>query len=175
MRPAIVHLKDQSENAFLVDLHSTVRYSLGKGKSGELALRAIAIKHLRAGEIILMDDGEMLFPRPTQHESGDGKYIVQPPMFRGFHDDAAIALLSMPLGYKTAAAPGEDFLVTGAKGFNPWNFLIAWTWSRWQTNAIHGEKWTLERRWQDIKRVGFPGSEDSFRKICSRLKLFVTE
>jgi len=56
-----------------------------------------------------------------------------------------------------------------------WEMLAAWHWSHWQTLKRSGEKWTLARRWETMKTLGYPDNEAAFRKLCSRLELSVTD
>lgn len=174
MNPAIVYPDGNPGEAVLVDLHSIVN-GTHDGKPTQFALKAIIIKHLRAGEIL--ETGGAIYPKPCQLGSF-AKWRVADPRSRGIYPDASAALLKMPLGYKTSVEPGEDFKAARvAGGFNQWYFLTAWGWSLWQElHRISGNKdWPLERRWQEMKKLGFEGEFSTFRQICSRLKLSVTK
>ena len=105
MSPAIVYPDGNPGEAVLVDLHSVVN-GTHDGKPTQFALKAIMIKHLRAGEILEIDGA--IYPKPCQLGAFE-KWKVADPMSRGIYPAAAAALLKMPLGYKTAVAPGEDF------------------------------------------------------------------
>lgn len=181
MKPAIFHPPGKPGEAVLIDLHSVVYtrdvqgHALPPGKAASIALRGVAMKHLRAGEFAPID-GE-IYPMPCQVAALTGWQEKQ-LLWRGIYPDAARALLSMPLGFECRVSPGEDFRMgKDSAGFNKWNFATAWGWSLWQ--ELHRQSgnrdWPLERRWQELKAIGFTGGFPAFRQICSRLKLSVTE
>jgi hypothetical protein len=178
MKPAIVHPRNNKAEAFLIDLHAIVKVepcAEANGNASQLALKAVALKNLHAGEIKMF--GDEIHPRPIQL-AGWQKMTKQTPMFRGIFPDAAAALLAMPHGYKTEVAPGGDFTVARpAAGWNQWHFVIAWSWSAWQGphRLANGEKWPLERRWEALKAIGYPDGFSAFRMACSRLGLSVTK
>jgi hypothetical protein len=177
MKPVIVHPQNVPERACLIDLDSVISStdprSTAKGKRCHIALRAIDIRHLRAGSLEEIDG--RIFPCPTQHVAWE-RMVVNNPMSRGIFPDAADALLSMPL-----LRPDLDIVKSHAKlgnapvGWDQWRFLVAWGWSEWQTLHIHGEKWTLERRWEALRLVGYPHTQAAFRKMCAELGLSVTK
>ena len=161
MKPVIAHPPDKPEMACLIDLHSTaytyangiegVKLSLLPGKVGHLALKAVAIHRLRAGEFANIDGTE--YPAPCQAVA-TSVWQVKDPMHRGIYPDAAVALLTMNHGLKNAISPGKEFhLSKDAPGFNKWHFAIAWTWSAWQAKHRQGDLWTLERRWRELQNL----------------------
>lgn len=178
MKPMVAHPSGNPGDAFLVDLHATAftpriqGSEIKPGKVAQVALVAVAIKHLRAGQLHVIDGRQ--YPRPCQVVATD-EWTTNAPMARGIYPDAARALLSIDHGFKTSVAPGAEFKAgTPAAGFNQWDFLTAWGWSRWQASHLAGDKWTLERRWEALRAIGFPGTAGAFRQICSRLGLSVT-
>jgi hypothetical protein len=179
MKPVIVHPQGDPGNACLIDLHASVYtksvqgINLPPGKVAQASLKAVAIKHLRAGEIATL--GGITYPSPC-HVVATSVWAINNPMSRGIYPDAAEALLTMNHGLKAAVAPMGDFtMAEDAAGFNQWHFLIAWGWSLWQAKHLADGKWPLERRWREMKAVGYPGKEGAFRQVCSRLKLSVTD
>lgn len=175
MYPAIVHPPGQPENAYLVDLHSVANAEGPAGKPAQLALHAVNIGSLRAGEITIDPDTGHVRPAPCILASWEA-FEVKDPLWRGIYPDAAEAMLRMPLGLKTDIAPGKDFKMDRpAKGFDKWKFLTAWAWSLWQAKERAGESWPLERRWQEMKIIGYAGGFGTFRQLCSRLGLSVTK
>lgn len=174
-----MHPKENPDEAFLIDLHATAyskkvqNVALPKGKAAQIALKAISIKHLRAGEVFIVED--ITYPTPCQVVA-TSSWTVNLPMSRGIYPDAAEALLAMNHGLENRVAPGEDFKGGQyAPGFNPWQLLIAWGWSLWQAKHLAGDKWPLERRWQAMKNIGYPDKAGSFRQVCSRMNLSVTK
>lgn len=178
MRPAIVHPPGNECEAYLIDLHSTVfspsvqGHDLPPGKLAQIALKAVAIKHLKAGEIATMDGH--VYPRPCQLVAM-AEFVVRDPLWRGIYPDAARAILGIDHGVETAVSPGGKFKAgINAAGWNQWPFLIAWGWSLWQSKQRAGEDWPLDRRWEEMKAVGYTGGFAAFRQACSRMKLSVT-
>jgi hypothetical protein len=188
MRPAIVHPEGNTSQAYLVDLHAVVHGD--KAKHHCAYLRAIEIRHLRAGELLAID-GE-IFPKPCQLEQYQQMARIE-PQARGIHADAAAALLSMPLGHKMEITLGKPVELGAPKpqGWDQWKFIIAWCWSLWQDERARGPRdangWSvwgdtkaakhdsLELRWQVMKRMGYPNDLPAFRQACARMNLFVTE
>ena len=188
MKPAIVHPEGNPSQAYLVDLHSVVHGD--KGEHHRAYLRAVEIRHLRAGELLAID-GE-IFPKPCQLEQLE-KMVLLEPGARGIHPDAAAALLSMPLGHKVAIILGKPVELGAPKpqGWDQWKFIIAWCWSLWQDDRARGPRdaggWSAwdnpkaekhdshELRWQVMKSMGYPHDCGAFRQTCKRLNLFVTE
>ena len=173
MNPQIVHPEGNPGESYLIDMHSVVTGTMPNGKRSQIALHAVAIKHLRAGEIVVIDG--CVYPRPCQLAAWD-EMTVRDPLWRGIYPDAAAAILSMSHGMKTSVEPGKDFKAAEhTAGWNQWAFLIAWGWSLWQDKHRKGEAWPMERRWREMQAVGFTGGFPAFRQICSRLKLSVTK
>jgi hypothetical protein len=180
MIPAIVHPQGKPGEAFLIDLHATAfvkrpqGVKLPPGMIAGFALKAVRIKHLRAGEMANIEGTS--YPAPCQ-VIATSAWVVNDPMSRGIYPDAAIALLTINHGIENAVAPLGDFKMgKEAPGFNKWHFAIAWAWSAWQTKHRQGDKWTLERRWLEMKNaLQYPDSFSSFKVICSRLNLSVTK
>jgi hypothetical protein len=176
MKPAIVHPHGNKAEAFLIDLHAVANVepcAEANGNASQLALKAVALKDLQAGQFKMF--GDEIYPRPVQLAAWK-EMTIQTPMFRGIFPDAAAALLAMPHGLKMEIAPGGDFTAgKPAAGWNQWHFVIAWSWSDWQSRHRGIEKWPLERRWEALKVIGYPDSFSAFRVACSRLKLSVTK
>lgn len=138
-----------------------------------IALKAVAVKHLRAGELATI--GTQIYPRPCQAVA-TSIWVVNNPMTRGIYPDAAVALLEMNHGLNMTVTPRTNFkLAEESPGFKEWHFLIAWCWSLWQAKHRSGDKWSLERRWEAMTAAGYPDSFGAFRTVCSRLKLSVSK
>jgi hypothetical protein len=173
MNPIIVHPERNESQAYLIDTHSVVLAPFKKGKLSNVALKAIDMRGLRAGEIQEID-GE-IYPRPCQLVT-HAEFTVRNILWRGIYPDAAAALLSQPHGMKTAITPGKALkLASPAAGWDQWKFLISWGWSLWQQKQRDGEDWPMERRWQEMKNVGYPGGLKAFSQLCLRLKLYATK
>jgi hypothetical protein len=191
-KPVILEAIGNPAAAWLVDFHSVTWGANGPGnKPCRVFLKAIEIRHLRAGQIEAVD-GVMRFPWPCQLiQSKEMKQCD--PGTRGIHPDAAAALLSMPLGHQTTITLGKTLVVGKGKpqGWDQWKFIIAWCWSLWQDERARGPRdangWSvwdetkpgkhdsLELRWQVMKRMGYPLDCAAFRQACKRMNLFVTE
>lgn len=177
MNPVIVHPKGVPGDAYLIDLDSVIQStdprSTAPGNRCQIALRAIAIRHLRAGSLERIDG--RVYPCPTQLRSWEDM-PTNSPMSRGIFPDAAEALLSMPLlGAEIDFMKSHVELATAPAGWDQWRFMIAWGWSEWQALHRQGDRWTLKRRWEAMKAVGYPYKEDAFRGVCADLKLSVTK
>jgi hypothetical protein len=173
MNPAIVHPKGKPACSFLIDLQCTMHANeKGAKRSSHLALRAIDIRHLRAGEVEMIDG--KIYPRPCQLVAAH-EFEMKDPMWRGIFPDAAAALLSVPmLGIDLDIPRNSLNLAVPSSGWDQWPFLAAWGWSEWQTQHRQGERWTFRRRWEALRMLGYPHSEGAFRKMCAGLKLSVT-
>jgi hypothetical protein len=176
MKPVIVHPRGNKAEVFLIDLHAVANVEACaemNGNASQLALKAISLKNLQAGEFRMF--GDQIFPRPVQLAAWQ-KMTIQNPLSRGILPDAAAALLAMPHGMKIEVSPGGSFApCKNAAGWNQWHFVIAWSWSNWQSRHRRGEKWSLERRWESLKVIGYPDGLSAFKMACSRLKLSVTK
>lgn len=176
MKPVIVHPEGVPEDAYLIDLHSVMLHdhpkAAEKGMLGQIALKAIAIKHLRAGQLERIDG--RIYPCPTQLKAW-AAMPTKPPMWRGIFPDAASALLSMPLLDFEMNAKRQVKLAIASAHWDEWRFLTAWGWSEWQALHRQGDKWTLERRWEALRVIGYPHGAAAFRRMCSDLKLSVTK
>jgi len=175
VRPIIVHPDGNPDQSFLVDRASVVGVANNgyNNKLSAVALHAIDIVNLRAGQFAGIDG--YTYPRRCQLVAY-GEMTVRDPLWRGIFPDAAAALLTMPLGFKTEVSPGRVLkYCRHAAGFKKWPFFIAWGWSYWQDLLRKGEDWPLERRWRAMIILGYPDSFAAFRQICSRLKLSVTK
>jgi hypothetical protein len=173
MNPQIVHHIGKPEQAYLVDLHSVVGAPAPNDKIGQVALIAIDIAYLHAGQICKIENHT--YPKPCQLFAWK-EMTVRNPLWRGIYPDAASAILTIPHGMETSVRPGKPLeLGREAAGWNVWQFYIAWTWSNWQEMHRRGDKWTLERRWKCMQHFGYKGGFASFRQICSRMKLSVTK
>lgn len=175
MNPQIVHPEGNPNESWLIDLHSVVTTPTETGELGKVALRAIDIINLRAGQFDVIDGRR--YPSPCQLFAWE-RMTSHDPLWRGIFPDAAVALLTMPHGMKTSVEPGKPLaLGPTATGLNEWSFRIAWCWSRWQDlyRKSGNKDWQLETRWQSMKELGYPDTFAAFRQICSRLKLSVTK
>lgn len=180
MKPALVHPPGKPELACLIDLHATAYAehvegaTLPPGKLAHVALKAVAIRHLRPGEFANLDGTE--YPCPAQ-VAATSAWTAKSPMHRGIFPDAAAALLAMNHGLGNSIAPGEPFqLANETAGFHRWSFALAWAWSAWQAKHRQGDLWPLKRRWENFRDIlDYPDSEGAFRQLCSRLGLSVTK
>jgi hypothetical protein len=173
MNAHIVHPEGNESQAYLIDAHSVVLAPFKKGKLSQVAMKAIDIRGLRAGEIQEIDG--KIYPRPCQLVA-QSEFTVRDILWRGIYPDAAAALLSQPHGMKTEVSPGKALkLASPAAGYDQWKFLIAWGWSLWQQKQRAGEDWPMERRWEEMRNIGYPGELKAFRQLCRRLKLYATK
>lgn len=172
MNPKIVFPEGHKDKAYLIDLNSVIRSSISDGKIQYVPLLAIYIAHLKAGEIEKIDNYYhpiMCVPILDSLEN------IRSPLFRGIYPDAAKAMLSISPGIKTSVIQARTLKIDGTSKSNEWPLFVAWCWSSWQAKHRGGDRWTLERRWEDIRSRGYKGEFACFRQLCSRMKLSVTE
>jgi hypothetical protein len=172
MNPKIVFPEGYKDKAYLVDLNSVIRQPTSDGKIQHVPLLAIYIGHLKAGEIEKIDDyyhPKICVPYLDSLENN------RSPLFRGIYPDAAKAMLSISSPIKTSIIQAKKLEIDGTSKNNEWHLFIAWCWSRWQEKHRGGDRWTLERRWEDMRSRGYKGEFACFRQLCSRMKLSVTK
>jgi hypothetical protein len=191
MKPEIYELTDDQgmRNAWLIDsdslflskndagapcMHFPVAVDIGDQRVTPGVIRTITTFDIKRDGQPIPCRVRVVIPRPCVLALNLSHAQKNTLEWRGIHPTAAEVLLKLAasgMSVNASFANGGSWEIggpstKGAFGWGGMKFMVAWRWSNW---IRHG--YTGEQRLEEMKMVGYPGTAESLRVMCSRLGL----